>query len=76
MDVIPLTKLIVSIILFGFCFYFFTLAANFVIHELNLGSGGVYIGAAIWLFGMLPAVAFFGSSLRFLMVMQKKSRGY
>ena len=76
MDIIPTTKLIVSIVIFGFVFFFLNLAATAVIVMLDLTSGGPYMTAAIFLFVNLPAVAVFGSSLRYLMTMQKKSRGY
>jgi len=42
---------------------------------LDLGNEGIYMVAAIWLFTNLPAVALFGSALRYLMVQQKRA-GY
>jgi hypothetical protein len=72
-DILPLSKLIVAIVIFGFVFFFLNLGINAVIQIFDLTNGGVYIVAAIWLFTNLPAVALFGSALRYLMIQQKKS---
>jgi len=75
MDVIPTSKLVIAIILFGFCYFFLNLGVNAIIQMLDLGNEGIYMVAAIWLFTNLPAVALFGSALRYLMVQQKRA-GY
>lgn len=73
MDIIPTSKLVVSIVLFGFIFFFLNMAANAVIQVFELNDGGPYVVAAVWLFTNLPAVALFGSALRYMMIQQKRS---
>ena len=74
MDVIPTFKFVIGIMLFGLSFYFLNLGVNEVYSQMGLSNQ--YMSAILWLWSALPGVALMGSSLRHIMVMQKRRPGY
>lgn len=70
MDVIPLTKFVAAILMFGFLFYFIWALLDEVFTTMNIT--GTYATAAKWLLAASPIVLMIAATLRLFMQGQKR----